>query len=159
MDYTHEIAFDGDLGRAFDLICQTLTVAGFAMPERSASHARFTGPGMTSTRESPLLGAGEILVTAREGRLTLEADLAGVRNMQRFITWFPPGLTLVLGLLLWGLLLIREVRGPVWIAPALGAGLAVFFVLAFLPMRRLLRGRTQDALRNLIENTARSAAA
>ncbi len=86
------------------------------------------GPGMLSTHQSSLTAITRGTLAASSGTLALDADLGGLRFMQRFILLFPPALILLLAIILhfagpriplihpaiWINLLIWIVLGPLW---------------------------------------------
>ena len=57
-----------------------------------------SGPGMQGTKQNPLLGATRIRISMRSSALDLYAELGGVKNMKRFLYFFPPALALLLSL-------------------------------------------------------------
>jgi hypothetical protein len=99
MTYTQTISFDGNTAKAFDLAAAALTSIGFRLTSRDGSSLEMIGPGMTSTRQSTLLGASRIQVIRGGHELSVEAELGGVKRMTRFVTLFPIGLSLFLGVL------------------------------------------------------------
>jgi hypothetical protein len=60
MNHIATIPFSGDTSRAFDLAIASLTSIGFRVTNRESRAVAFRGPGMNSTRQSPLLGATAI---------------------------------------------------------------------------------------------------
>lgn len=96
MSLALEVPFTGSTERAFDLALTTLTGHGFGIDEESADVLTFSGPGLMSTRQSPLLGATWLRLARVGSNLQLEADLGGVRRMRKFLVLFPPGLALFL---------------------------------------------------------------
>lgn len=148
---------------------QVLTVLathGFHLQRRDHHSAILSGPGLRSTRQSPLLGASTIDVEIQGQNLVLDAQLGGVASMQRFLTWFP----LLLGL---GLALLFGVVGGLVMGQKFGVGFGVpwaqgwqwvlfAFGVALLPvspwifitplMSRSLEKRTEAALTTLAQN-------
>lgn len=70
MQYASTVPFEGDTAKAFDLANAALTSLGFRISSRSELSLELIGPGMTSTRQSPLVGASRLRITrsAREPR-------------------------------------------------------------------------------------------
>ena len=66
-----------------------LTRNGFAIKQKHDHRIVFTGPGMTSTKQNPLLGASKLDVEVFGKDLKLTAELGGVQRMSRFVRWFP----------------------------------------------------------------------
>lgn len=106
MHYSRSVEFRGDAGKAFDLAAAALAGVGFRIDGRTDSSLEATGPGMTSSRQSPLVGASRIQFARRGGELTADAELGGARWVGRFATLFPLGLCLFLCVVLtavfWG---------------------------------------------------------
>jgi hypothetical protein len=155
MDYASTVPFDGNTAKAFDLASTALTSLGFRIVTRDDASLDLAGPGMNSTRQSPLLGASRIRVTRGPRELALGADLGGVQWMTRFATFFPVGLSLCLGvgfLVLFGLLF-----GPgAWIlvvGPVTGVNALLWLVLGPVLGRRL-RARTCQGIDALLNNMA-----
>lgn len=73
----------------------TLSQQGYKIVEKTKSSCRFEGPGLTSTRQNPLLGATKIFVYT-DNKLNLDCSLGGVRWMNKFFIWFPISLNLLL---------------------------------------------------------------
>jgi hypothetical protein len=112
MQYVSTIAFDGNTAKAFDLAVAALRSLGFRVVARDDFSLDLVGPGMNSTRLSPLLGASRIQITRATGELALEAELAGIQRMARFVTLFPVGLSLALCVLFFVVFsLVFEHRG------------------------------------------------
>jgi hypothetical protein len=144
----------------------TLTNNGFAIVQRDQNSADLIGPGLTSTRQNPLLGASRIHLSVRGQKLCLNAELGGVDSMRRFLMQFPLVLGLGLGLLfgvLGGVAFGQQfgvgfgvpwAQGWVWLLVAFGgAMLPVFPWLILSPlMSNMIRARTQNALAKLVQN-------
>lgn len=158
MRYETSIPFDGEAMLAFDAVITSLTPAGFKVKEATPDSLSMSGPGMNSTRESPVLGATEVRLLARESSLALEADLGGVERMTRFVRLFPPllsiGICLVVGFVLYlqfGQQLPTQVFGAIGFVAL--ANSALWIVLAPMISRRM-RSRTCLALDALLTNAA-----
>jgi hypothetical protein len=153
MQYAASLPFKGDTGKAFGLAEAALTAIGFRITERTAGSVEMVGSGMNSTRQSALVGASRIHIRGGRGELALEADLGGVERMARFVTLFPPGLGLALGVLLGVVFSLARVPGN-WIVPvAVATGGYVLLWLVVGPlMARAIRGRTCRGLDVLLAN-------
>ena len=99
MHHSAAIPFSGDPSLAFDLAISLLTGIGFRIEKRDSGVVQFTGPGMNSTRESPLRGASQLRIREGIQELSVEAELGGVERMCRFIRIFPLALNFFLLLL------------------------------------------------------------
>ena len=166
--YSTTASFTGRADPVLAAAVATLTNNGFAIVDRMDGRATLTGPGLTSTRQNPILGTSRIEITARGQTLHVDADLGGVDTMRRFLTWFPLLLGLGLGLLFavlgsagWGGNVDLGVGLP-W-APGVQRAFAAL-ALGLLPvvpwlfisplMIRMVRRRTQQALDTLANNAA-----
>ena len=145
----------GDHGRAFGLALASLTSCGFRVTDKSAERMELVGPGMNNSRQSPLVGASRIVIRRSGENLELEADLGGVRTMERFVTLFPTGMPLLLGAILGAVFWLKV--GPGWwiwvIITAVGANFALWMVLGPI-IARSMRRRTTSALEALLTNMA-----
>lgn len=155
MRYSAALPFPGDAERAFDLALAALTALGFQLQTRSAHSLELRGPGMHSSRQSPLVGASRITIQRGPGELSLEAELGGVQRMINFVNYFP--LALVLGLggvlyvvfsLIWG-----QGRWSLAVGGAVGGNAALWLLLGPL-LARGMRQRTERALDALLANLA-----
>jgi hypothetical protein len=153
MQYTAAMPFRGDAGKAFALAVSALTSIGFRLTDRTAASLEMLGPGMNSSRQSPLVGASRVRVEAASGELRLDADLGGVQRMSRFVTLFPPALWLSLGVVFVVLFSVSFGLGA-WIIPvvAIPAGLALLWLVLGPLLTRGIRARTCRALDTLLAN-------
>ena len=153
MQYAASLPFHGDPDKAIGLAESALTAIGFRLTKRTAATVELVGPGMNSSREIALVGASRIRISSDHGNVAVEADLGGVARMARFVTLFPIGLPLCIGV---GLsLLFCAMFGPgIWIvAVAVPVGANVLLWLVLGPrMARGIRERTQRALDTLLAN-------
>jgi hypothetical protein len=153
MQYASSLPFRGDTEKAFRLAESALTAIGFRFTERTAGSVELVGPGMNSTRQSALAGASRIHLRGGRGELAVEADLGGVARMSRFVTLFPIGLALGLGVVL--SVVFGALFGPgAWIVAvaAAVAGNAVLWLLLGPLLARGIRARTGRALDTLLAN-------
>jgi hypothetical protein len=155
MEYASAVAFEGDTAKAFDLAAAALTSLGFRIVARDSSSLDLMGPGMTNTRQSPLLGASRIRVSRSAHELWLKAELGGAERMKRFLTLFPVGLSLFLCVLFFVLFsFVFDHRA--WVVPVVavtGANALLWLLLAPL-LARQVHARTCRGLDALLNNTA-----
>jgi hypothetical protein len=153
MQYAVSLPFSGNTDRAFRLAESALTAIGFRLTERTAGSLELVGPGMNSTRQSALVGASRIHLVRGPGELAVEADLGGVARMSRFVTLFPIGLVLGLGVVLSAVFSVLFGPGG-WIAAVAAAtgGNAVVWLLLGPLMARAIRSRTCRGLDALLAN-------
>jgi hypothetical protein len=136
MIYNASRSFQGDLEKALDLAIAALSAVGFRLDERTADSVRLTGPGMSSNRQSPLVGASQLDIRLRQGQLDVAADLGAAERMIRFARIFPialnGGLALVF-LAVFGTIFAGRVAPLFWLIPVIAVTLlngAVWAVLS-----------------------------
>jgi hypothetical protein len=153
MQYAASLPFRGSTDKAFGLAESALTAIGFRLTERTAASVEMVSPGMNSTRQSALVGASRIHIRGGRGELAVEADLGGVERLARFITLFPLGLSLSLGLFFcvvfgalfgWGTWIIAVAAGT--------GGTALLWLLLGPLLARGIRARTCRGLDTLLAN-------
>jgi hypothetical protein len=158
MRYEKTVSFNGDADQAFEVAVAPLTSLGFRLTQRSPTAIEFEGPGMKSSRESALMGATQIRVTARSRELALEAELGGVEFMSRFVRYFPLGLALVLfvGLGIAFAVAFGGRLGMTWMWPlaAAAGGNVVLWLFLGPILASKFRNRTCAALDALLGNMA-----
>jgi len=153
MQYSSSLPFRGDSEKAFGLAETALTALGFRLLGRTPARVELVGPGMNSSRESPLMGASRIELISSGGNLAVEAELGGVARMSRFVTLFPICLVLSLGIVFSTVFGIGFGPG-FWmggVGAAVGANAVLWLILGPLMARRF-RARTDRALDTLLAN-------
>lgn len=153
--YAATVPFRGKPDRAFGLAESVLTGLGFRLVDHTPEAMEWVGPGMNSTRQSPLVGASLLRFRLEGSELALEAELGGVARMARFVTLFPLGLCLVLAVVLSGVFAARFGQGP-WMVPVVGStgSIALVWLLLGPLLARTLRARTCRSLDTLLANMA-----
>lgn len=155
MHYTAEIPFEGDTAKALDLAAAALTSIGFRMIARDGSSLEMTGPSTTSTRQSPLTGASRIQATHSGGELSIEAELGGVQRISRFVTFFPLGLCVAMGVGFFVLfsLIFDDRKWEIPVLAIMGGNALLWLFLGPL-IARHMRTRTCRGIDALLENMA-----
>jgi hypothetical protein len=155
MRYTTSVPFRGNLTEALQLAASSLTSIGFRIVAKDNASVEFAGPGMNSTRQSPLLGASRLRVAGGSEELSVDAELGGVERMSRFVRVFPIALNLVLLVVLVGVFAVvlpRAIGLAATIAgAATGANVLLWLLLAPVFARRL-RDRSCRAIDTLMTN-------
>lgn len=131
-----------------------LTQVGFRLESQSPNSRELTGPGMMSSRQSPLLGASRIQVRVESGQVWVTAELGGVARMKRFLIILIGGLCLGMAVLFGGLAAFGLLRSRN------GAPFQPWFILLpFLPwvvlipwMSSLMERRSKAAIETLVHN-------
>lgn len=165
-EYARSIPFTGDAGKALDLAITVLTTNGFAVTDKRETSVQLTGPGLSNTRQNPILGASRVHIRADHGSLSIDAELGGVANMRRFLTVFLLAMeiffVIVFGVVM-GFVFGRQfdvgfgvpfAQGWLWLAFAIPIATLPLLPWLFLsPMiARSIRSRTFSALDTLLAN-------
>ena len=139
---------------ALDAAVDALAGAGFRLVGRTPSEAELTGPGMTSSRQDPLVGASRISLSSG-GRLEAVAELGGISRMARFLRWFPPALGAALAVVLVAVFAASDLGYDAVIGGAVIPLVATSPWIILGPViARSLRQRTVAALDTLVANAA-----
>lgn len=149
------VAVDGDVKESLDRAVTNLTTNGFVIEERRPELVSLSGPGLRSTNQNPVLGASNVEIRSGIAELSMSAELGALRSLNRFVTWFPPPLTLLI-VLPWAVLVPLGVvpKGALWpVAIVVGVQLPVWALIGFW-IRRSLRRRTVKALDSVVRNAA-----
>ena len=149
--YSRSAPFEGDPERAWETASNILMGNHFQVMHEEKDYLEFVGTvAMTSTQQSPLMGATRIRLTRREHSLLLIAELGGVQAMTRFLVIFLTMLMVALAALI---LALKGLSG------------AMLVLLPFVPwlvlvplMARMMRQRTVAALDTLLANIAQAGA-
>ena len=151
LEYSKTVPFRGRAPRALDVARAALVGQSFEIVASGERELRVKGPGMTSTRESPLKGVSEAAFVARDDSIEVRALLGGAEKMKRFLRLFPLGLFLfflvVFGVLAWQVPVLRHAW--IFLIPALA--LSPWLFLAPL-IGRSIENRTRQALDTLLSN-------
>ena len=150
MEYQKKIRFAGDADRAVRFGVETLTSQGFRITRHHAASAELAGPGMSSSKQNPLVGASHVEVRGRSGELSLVAQLGAVRRLIRVMALFLLGLALGLAVLFG--ILFRDRHLLQILLLALAPFVAWPAILALLGI--VFRKRTCAALDTLLDNMA-----
>jgi type IV secretory pathway TrbD component len=153
MPYDASLPFRGNREKAFQLAESALAALGFRLKLRTPASLQFVGPGMNSTKQSPLTGASRIDIRAGSSSMDLEAELGGAEFMARFVSYFPLGLCVALAAVLSLVFGILFGTGMWMVAVAVAAGgPAVMWLFLGPVLGRRIRERTCRALDALLES-------
>ncbi len=120
---------------------------GFRLSTKGKAEIEAFGPGMSSSKQPPLVGVSYLRISVNDATLSVEATLGGVKKMQLFVFLFPPGLIAFL-------ILVGGMRGN--FVPSLTWGVLPWLVIA--PLLALwMSKRTEKALDVLMANMADAA--
>ena len=94
-DYQNEIRCEKQHSASvLDFLLNVFVHHGFAIVQRSPAGYELKGPGMTSSRQSPLLGVSRITCFDDNGLLQLRAEFDAIRKLRKLIILFLAGLAL-----------------------------------------------------------------
>lgn len=145
MRYSAKRRFTGDQAVAFSTVEATLLPNGFRVVDTNPHRRVLKGPGLQSTRESPVRGATKIVVEVEGETLHLRAELNGVLFMALFVCIFP--------VLLWAGFAVAGLFSSAESAAALSGkafvGAAVWVVVGPV-LARWIRRRTTRALDDML---------
>jgi hypothetical protein len=150
MEVEFSTSFDGHVEASFEMATTILTANNFRLVDKTGDTLEFSGGGMSSSRQNPLVGATRIRFLHRPGQLTLEADLGGVTRMSWFLHLFPAVMG-VFFLILFGVL-FRQMGW--WFVVAVSLGPLLPWVVLSPVLSRWIRWRAIKALENVLANLA-----
>lgn len=148
IDYEKEVRCGKDCGPS--LLTFSLNVFiqhGFAVVKKDATGYEIQGPGMISSRQSPLLGISRLMCFLQNNHLILKAEFGAIRKLRKLMLLLLAALALSLTIFFAVLFHDRPNYNP-WLP------LAPFIPWPFLIplMVRVFFRRTQRALDTLINN-------
>ncbi|MHC4944430.1 MAG: hypothetical protein ACYTG7_15550 [Planctomycetota bacterium] len=150
MDHQASIRFSGDPAKALETARSVLALNGFKVSSQGEGTILAEGPGLKSTRQNPLLGMTRAQITVRQSSIDLEAELGGVRFMQRFIVIFPPALVLFLALVFYLVPMKGETPSYLWLYMILP-----WIVIGPL-IAKIMKRSTVKAIETLLHNMSAS---
>ncbi|HYJ46829.1 MAG TPA: hypothetical protein VEV81_09465 [Pyrinomonadaceae bacterium] len=153
MEYARTIPFTGRSAKALQVAMSTFIPLGFQITASTDHELRVTGPGITSTRESPLKGISEAAIVVRSSAIEMKAELGGVRKLKTFLTFFPLGMALLF-LIIFGVLALSLPNFRRWwifLIPLLALSPWIFLAPM---MSRQIERRTAQAIDTLLSNMA-----
>jgi hypothetical protein len=145
MNYKSSIPFTGDAGVALDVAKSVFINNGYTVEFPSDTEIVARGPGMTNTRQNPLLGVTQVRISVESFSIYLSSDLGGVRQMGRFILFFP----LLLALLLMGIFAILKMPSSSLLIA--GVSISPWVIIGPL-LSRWIQNRTVAAVDTLLNN-------
>ncbi len=147
MDYQRTLSLQGDAQLALEKAVQIFVQNNFALKKIHSNKMELCGPGMTSTKENPLVGVSKAWLKLSGKQITLEAELGSVRRMQWFIWIFPIALGLFLFLIIGAS--EKNFRNALPVCWAISPWIVLSPLMSWWMKRRTLR-----SLNVLLENSA-----
>ncbi len=131
-----------------------LTPSGFRVETERPGVLELVGPGMTGTKQDPIVGCSRIRILSDGRSITLEAELGGIRFMSKFVRLFPllltGGLLAVLSIVFWFVLPNATTVVPILVM-VLIFDVTVWLVLGPV-IARAIEQRTRTALGSFLTN-------
>ncbi len=107
MDYEKTEPFSGNMEKAFEVAKNVLIQHNFQIVRDSDSEVEFTGPGMLSSRQNPLVGISRVCIRGTSGNISIEAEFGGIRRLTKYLVFFIVGMAIFF-LVLFGILLSKQ---------------------------------------------------
>lgn len=148
IDYEREVLCEKQQGlKALDFSLNSFIQHGFAIVKKDQRGYELKGPGMISSRQSPLLGISRLICFLQGNQLKLQAEFGAVRKLKKIMILFLCALALFLVLFFALLFNDRPTFNP-WLP--LAPFLPWPFLIPF--MFTIFFNRTRKALDVLIDN-------
>ena len=93
MHYQANIPVQSNENAVLNETARQLISCGFQLASQNENEVTLTHKGMRSTKQNPVLGATKITLRqshVSRGKISVSADLGGVRWMRSFVMLFPP---------------------------------------------------------------------
>jgi hypothetical protein len=155
MEHITSSSFKGSPEKVFGLITTVFTSNGYNLASRDAQTLRFESEARAGLSRIPMLGASTVMFSIEGERLTMRADMGGVRKMGTLIILLPVALAAIL-LAIFGILFGE--LGPRFIA-IVSLGPVLPWVLLAPLLIRWLKNRSAEALDRLLESIVKAGGA
>ena len=150
MDYEKTEPFSGNMGKVLEVAKNVFIQHNFQIVRDSDSEVEFTGPGMLSSIQNPLVGISRVRIRGTSGNLSIEAEFGGIRKLTKYLVLFIVGMAIFF-LVFFGIMLPKQGQP---------AGKIILIALApFIPWPVLIpliyiwmKSRTSKALDRLLTN-------
>ncbi|HUS73271.1 MAG TPA: hypothetical protein VMY06_09420 [Sedimentisphaerales bacterium] len=107
MDYEKTEPFSGNMEKALEVAKNVFIQHNFQIVRDSDSEAEFTGPGMLSSRQNPLVGISRVCIRGISGNLSVEAEFGGNRKLIKYLVLFIAGMAIFF-LVFFGIILPKQ---------------------------------------------------
>ncbi|NIP25447.1 MAG: hypothetical protein GWN67_23195, partial [Phycisphaerae bacterium] len=107
MDYEKTEPFTGNMDKALEVAKNVFIQHNFQIERDSDSEVEFTGPGMLSSRQNPLVGISRICIRGTRDNLSVEAEFGGIRRLTKYLVLFILGLAIFF-LLFFGIIFSKQ---------------------------------------------------
>lgn len=107
MDYEKTEPFSGNMEKVLQVAKNVFIQHNFQIVRHSDKEVEFTGPGMLSSRQNPIVGISRICIRGTSGNITIEAEFGGIRKLTKYLVVFIVGMAIFF-LVLFGILLPKQ---------------------------------------------------
>jgi hypothetical protein len=94
MDYEKTEPFSGNMEKAFEVAKNVFIQHNFQIVRNSDSEVEFTGPGMLSSRQNPLVGISRVCIRGTSSNISIEAEFGGIRRLTKYLVFFIVGMAI-----------------------------------------------------------------
>jgi len=88
MDYEKTEPFSGNMGKVLEVAKNVFIQHNFQIVRDSDTEVEFTGPGMLSSRQNPIVGISRICIRGTSGNISIEAEFEGIRKLTKYLVCF-----------------------------------------------------------------------
>jgi len=107
MDYEKTVPFGGNMEKALEVAKNVFIQHNFQIVRGSDTEVEFTGPGMLSSRQNPLVGISRVCIRGTSGNLSIEAEFGGIRRLTKYLVLFIVGMAIFF-LVFFGIILPKQ---------------------------------------------------
>jgi hypothetical protein len=150
MDYEKTEPLSGNMEKAFEVAKNVFIQHNFQIVRDSDTEVEFTGPGMLSSMQNPLVGISRVCIRGTSGNISIEAEFGGIRRLTKYLVFFIVGMAIFF-LVFFGIMFSKQ-----------GQPLNKIILLALAPfipwpliipiMAIWMKSRTSKALNTLVKN-------
>ncbi len=107
MDYEKTEPFSGNMEKVLEVVKNVFIQHNFQIVRDSDKEVEFTGPGMLSSRQNPIVGISRICIRGASGNISIEAEFGGIRKLTKYLVVFIVGMAIFF-VVLFGILLPKQ---------------------------------------------------
>ena len=107
MDYEKTEPFSGNMEKVLEVAQNVFIQHNFQIVHHTDKEVEFTGPGMLSSRQNPLVGISRICIRGGSGNISIEAEFGGIRNLTKYLVVFIVGMAIFF-VVLFGILFSKQ---------------------------------------------------
>ena len=94
MDYEKTEPFSGNMEKVLEVAKNVFIQHNFETVRHSDTEVEFTGPGMLSSRQNPIVGISRICIRGTSGNISIEAEFGGIRKLTKYLVVFIVGMAI-----------------------------------------------------------------